>query len=165
MRNVGLYLLLAALGAGVIIALIAPPPSDSAQPAPEFTLKNLLGEPISLASYRGRVVVLDFWASWCKPCLTTFPDLHGLAVRFADRGVVLLAISLDRSAEAARTYLEAHGYPLQTVLWESLAAAQAVKASYGVGGIPRTFVIDRHGVIRFSGHPRQLTVKSIEPWL
>jgi len=165
MGNVGTYLLLGAIVIVALFAVFSPAPTPPARPAPEFTLENLLGEPVSLAAYRGQVVILDFWASWCKPCLTTFPALHELAERFSDRGVVLLAISLDRSAEAARTYLAAHGYPLETVLWESLAAAQAVKAHYDVSGIPRTFVIDRNGIIRFTGHPRQLTIEAIEPWL
>jgi len=133
--------------------------------APGFSLVSLDGEVVSLSDYRGQIVLLDFWASWCKPCRTTFPAVHALAERFADRGVTLLVVSLDASEEASRQYLTDEGYPTANVLWGSLDEARAVRNLYGVVGIPHTFVIDRDGLIRFDGYPRNLNAETIEPWL
>ena len=133
--------------------------------APAFTLQNLDGVDVSLTEYRGSVVILDFWATWCKPCTKTFPELHALQEEYADRGVVLLVISLDKSARRARDHLVENGFATDNVLWGSLEEARGVKELYGVGGIPRTFVVDRTGYIRFSGYPTRVTAELLEAWL
>ena len=133
--------------------------------APDFSLRSLGGEIVSLAQFRGRVVILDFWASWCAPCRATMPALHALWQDVASRGVVLVGISLDRSEAAAATYLAANQYEDMVALWESLAAAQSVASLYGVRAIPRTVVIDRNGVVRFNGHPATLSRALLEPIL
>jgi hypothetical protein len=93
------------------------------------------------------------------------PDLEALRTRYQDKGLVLVSVSLDRSGEDAKDYLERKGYEQFVGLWESFAAAKEVATLYGVFGIPRTFVIDRNGIIRYSGHPARLTDETIEPWL
>ena len=133
--------------------------------APLFTLPNLDGDDVSLAEYRGSVVILDFWATWCMPCTKTFPELHALQQAYADRGVVLLVVSLDKSAEDARDYLVENEFATDNVLWGSLKEAREVKELYSVCGIAHTLVIDRDGHIRFSGHPVRLTAEVIEAWL
>jgi len=133
--------------------------------APDFTLRSLDGEPVTLSAFRGKVVILDFWASWCYPCRISMPALHALWEKYRNQGVVLLGVSLDRSESAAEGYLKANGYTVLTALWESIYASQAVAQKYGVSGIPHTFVIDRDGIIRFSGHPTQLTASLIESLL
>jgi len=138
---------------------------ENAEIAPLFTLSNLDGDDVSLAGFRGSVAILDFWASWCKPCTKTFPALHALQLAYADRGVVLLVVSLDKSAERAREYLIENGFATDNVLWGSLKAARAVKDLYGVGGIAHAFLIDRAGYIRYSGHPTRLTPEELERWL
>lgn len=135
------------------------------QLAPEFTLAELSGGEVALSDFRNRVVVLDFWATWCSPCRASMPGLEALRARYHDKGLVLVSVSLDRSGENAKSYLEANGYEEFIGLWESLAAAKQVARLYGVFGIPRTFVIDRDGIIRYSGHPIRLTDTTIEPWL
>jgi len=135
------------------------------QLAPEFTLAELSGGEVALSDFRNRVVVLDFWATWCSPCRASMPGLEALRTRYRDKGLVVVSVSLDRSGEDARSYLERNGYEEFIGLWESLAAAKQVARLYGVFGIPRTFVIDRNGFIRYSGHPARLTDATIEPWL
>jgi peroxiredoxin len=156
---------LAALVAIAVLALASVSAAPTIEIAPDFSLKTLGGGTVTLSSLRGSVVILDFWASWCKPCTRSLPVLHALAARLADRGVVFLALSLDRTETAAREYADSHDLAPESVLYGSLDEARAVKDLYGVVGIPRTFVIDRDGWIRFSGTPIGVTEESIVPWL
>jgi thiol-disulfide isomerase/thioredoxin len=133
--------------------------------APGFTLKDLQGESISLSDFRGKVIILDFWASWCPPCRYSMPHLNEIGQRYQDEGLVVVAVSLDPNMADISTFLEENGYSDIVVLWESPTAAQAVKTRYGVSGIPHTFVIDRQGIIRYSDHPIRLRDRNIEPWL
>jgi len=135
------------------------------QAAPEFSLPDLGGETIHIVDYRGQVVIFDFWASWCKPCVTTTVHLDALCKRYQDEGVVLVGVTIDRRLEDAREFLNEHGSTHMVALWGSLDAAREVKALYEVVEIPHVFVIDRIGVIRFSGRPEELDSEDIEPWL
>jgi len=125
--------------------------------APNFTLLSLDGKSVSLSDFRGHVVILDFWASWCPPCRASMPVLQDFYEKYKGRGLVLLGVSLDRSAEDARYFLKEKGYHDLIALWGSVSASQGVAREYGVYGIPHTFVIDRDGIIRFSDHPLRLT--------
>jgi peroxiredoxin len=156
---------IAALVAMAVLLLASAPADEAPKLAPDFTLTALDGSAVALSSLRGSVVILDFWASWCAPCTRTLPSLHELASRLADRGVVLLAVSIDRTAEAAREYAESQAMALASILYGSLDEARAVKQLYGVVGIPHTFVIDRDGWIRFSGSPSGVTEELLAPWL
>lgn len=158
--------ILAGLIAVALLVLAAPPEEPRpVELAPDFSLESLGGGTVTLSSLRGQVVIIDFWASWCRPCTRTLPELHELAARYADRGVVLLAVSLDRTAEAAGDYADDLGLPTSSVLYGSLDAAKAVRDLYGVVGIPRTFVIDREGWIRFAGWPSAVDSARIEKYL
>lgn len=125
--------------------------------APNFTLPDLNGRSVSLSDFRGHVVIIDFWASWCPPCRASMPALRKYYEEYKDRGLVLVGVSLDRSAEDARAFLEANGYHDLIALWGSVSASQGVAREYGIYGIPHTFVLDPNGVIRFSDHPLRLT--------
>ena len=155
-------------------ALSPPDASDAASPtvgsqpgklAPDFRLLSLAGEPVRLSAFRGRFVILDFWASWCAPCKTTFPRLHALWRRVADRGVILIGVSLDRHRTDAEAYLDAAGFDDMIAVWESRAAALAVADRYDVEGIPHTLVIDPDGIVRYKGHPTGLTLERMEAFL
>jgi len=163
-KSIGIWIL---IGVGTLAVLGALLPELDREPelAEDFSLLNLDEETVSLSDFRGRVVVLDFWASWCGPCTKTFPSLHELHERFADRGVDLLVVSLDKTGEDSREFFIDGGFPIDNVLWGSLTEARAIQRLYGVVGIPRTFLIDRDGLIRFDGYPRNLTAEKIEPWL
>lgn len=135
------------------VLLIVPGSEQVLVEAPDFSLENLSGETVTLSALRGQIVVLDFWASWCKPCTRTLPALVALVHDFADRGAVLLAVSLDRTTAAAGKYAAEEGLNPSSVLYGSLEKARGVKALYDVVAIPRTFVIDRKGLVRYSGSP------------
>jgi len=131
--------------------------------APDFSLPTLAGKQVSLSDYRGRVVVLDFWASWCIPCRVTMPAIEELSRRFPE--IVLLGVSLDRSLSDAVAYIESRPESGLIPVYGSLSAASAVSQAYAVLGIPRTFVIDREGIVRFADHPANLTEDTIETLL
>ncbi len=135
------------------------------QAAPEFSLPNLGGKTIQIVDFRGQVVILDFWASWCVPCVTTTSHLEALRERYQDEGVVLVGVTIDRRLDDALKFLSEQGHAHLIALWGSLEDARKVKALYDVVEIPHVFVIDRMGVIRFSGRAEELDGTDIEPWL
>jgi peroxiredoxin len=153
-----------ALVALAFVFLITPVPEQLPVEAPDFSLESLSGEIVTLSSLRGKVVVLDFWASWCRPCTRTLPALDELVNRTAERDVVLLAISLDRTEAAVREYATEQGLLASSVLYGSLEKAREVKGLYGVVAIPRTFVIDREGIVRYSGSPSGVSEDLLLAW-
>jgi len=159
-----LSLLLALLLTAPSIALLGAEDSEL-EPVPLFTLPNLGGIDISLAEHLGNVIILDFWATWCHACTESFPDIHALQATYADRGVVLLIVCLDKDVEEARDYLVENGYPTDNVLYGSLDEARAVMTLLGVDAVTHAMLIDREGYIRFSGHPKRVTAELLEPWL
>ncbi|HEX2692156.1 MAG TPA: TlpA disulfide reductase family protein [Kofleriaceae bacterium] len=121
-------------------------PMKTGAQAPALALAQIgptgaLGAPVTLASMRGKVTVLDFWATWCNPCVVSMPRLERLARSHPD--VVVLAINLDDPA-AARALFDEHGYTKMTLLADDGDVSQR----YGVSLIPHTVVIDRSGVVR-----------------
>lgn len=131
------------------------------QRAPDFHLRSLENEAVALSDYLGKIVILEFWASWCGPCRFTMPELENIARSLAS-DVVLLGVSLDRSERNAANYLASNNFDAMIALYESYASAFAVFQTYGDGGIPKTYVIDRDGIIRFVGHPARLSRQTIE---
>ena len=116
------------------------------KPAPNIVVQNSDGVSVDLASYRGKVVLVDFWASWCPPCKTSFPALDALYREYASRGVEVLAVNLDERRRDAEAFLSAHPHRL-TVLFDPKGASPV---AFGVKGMPSSFVIDRAGSIRFT---------------
>jgi len=116
--------------------------------APEITLNNFNGQSVKLSDYRGKVVILNFWASWCPPCKSEMPELDKAAQEFAS-GVdaVLLTVNLtDGSRETvdkARKYIADNKYSMTVLLDTQGRAANA----YSITGIPTTYIIDKQGVI------------------
>jgi peroxiredoxin len=103
----------------------------------------LTGAPRSLAELRGKVVVLDFWASWCAPCRFVVPRLNAIKARFGAQGLAVVGLTTD-DAEVAATAAQKLGMTYGVVVDEK----GATSAAYGIGGLPTMFVIDRKGVIR-----------------
>ena len=112
--------------------------------APNFTLKNLDGKEISLNQFRGKHVLINFWATWCGPCKIEMPSLEALYERFKDRNFVLLAISNDMfGANIVKPFVKAHNINFPVLLDQRLKVSNAL----GVGSLPTTFMIDPQGKI------------------
>ncbi|MCF7823616.1 MAG: redoxin domain-containing protein [Candidatus Marinimicrobia bacterium] len=113
--------------------------SASAQEAPDFTLTNIEGESVSLSDFKGKVIIVDFWATWCGPCKMEIPGFIQLQEDYKD-DVVVLGISLDQGGPAAVVPFAQRmniNYPIV------YGDGKVVQAYGGVRGIPTTFVIDR----------------------
>jgi len=139
--------------------------AEVGQAAPQFTLADLHGNGVSLADFYGNVILLDFWASYCAPCLDELPRLYDLERTYRDEGLVLVPVSVDRTESRMLDALSSMGVQDTLHLWESREASQEVKALFNVRGIPHTVLIDRSGVIRFSADPGDLTEEFILRWL
>lgn len=113
------------------------------QPAPDIQLQRLDGSDFQLEALRGRVVVLDFWASWCGPCMQAMPQIDATVAAFADQGVELVSVNLQESREQIEAALERLGITPTVVLDRD----GAVAAHYHANAIPQTVVIDREGNI------------------
>jgi len=99
---------------------------------------------VSLNQFRGQVVVLNFWATWCPPCTQELPSLMDMQDRLRDRGVVVLGVSIDVDADAYHRFLKQRNVNFLTVR----DPEQKVAAIYGTSGWPETYIIDRKGVVR-----------------
>jgi thiol-disulfide isomerase/thioredoxin len=130
------------------------PRSGQAAPSASPTLENLTvadleGRRVSLDPFRGQVVVLDFWASWCVPCRSSFPFFNDLARRYADQGVRVLGLTLEENQDAILAFLESVRAEFPVIRDPSGAAGD----SFGVVAMPTTFLLDRRGNVaaRFEG--------------
>lgn len=114
-------------------------------PAPDFTLPDLNGQMVRLSDYKGKVVVLNFWATWCPPCRKEIPDFNELQAQYGDRGIQFIGVALDEeglSKVKKWTSTNPVNYPV-------VIADAAIKKAYGeMNAIPVTMLIDRQGIIR-----------------
>lgn len=113
---------------------------------PAVTLSDWQGEPIKLEDLRGKVLILDFWASWCDVCRTALPELDALAQRHRDDPVVVVAINIDRDTARADQFLSDH-LPRRHLMLLRDAEAQLM-ARFGAEGMPTLYVVDRDGIVR-----------------
>jgi cytochrome c biogenesis protein CcmG/thiol:disulfide interchange protein DsbE len=145
------YLIVAAVLPLVLLGLLSwrlavkSPVSASliGSPAPEFALSDLNGNPIRLADLRGRPVIVNFWASWCGPCVEEFPLLQRALEQHEADGLAVIGIVVQDRSEAARAFMARMG-----AAWPAaMDPDDSVAGSYGLYAPPESFFIDRHGVI------------------
>ncbi len=116
---------------------------DDGDYPPPFTLPDLEGNQVSLSDYRGKVVVLDLWATWCGPCRAEIPLLVELYEELKDEGLVVVGVGLDRGgAGVLKPFVASNN-----VTYPILVGNPAIQAEYRVSGIPTTFILDRDGRI------------------
>jgi len=120
-----------------------PGPTLEGALAPAFELQNENGEMVSLDQYRGKLVFLNFWATWCAPCVDEIPDMMALNSQFEGRPFQMLAISVDTDWQMVNDFYAEHGFDLPTLL----DPGRQVASDYRATGYPETFLIDGDGVI------------------
>jgi len=146
--------LFAAMAAMALITLAAAGAAACAQrraeaeavPAPDFSLKDLQGNSLSLSSYKGKVLVINFWATWCPPCRREIPDFIEVYKEYKDRGLEILGVSVDEASAAALlewTRKQGINYPI------ALATPEIVRDYEPGDFIPATIIVDRKGLIRY----------------
>lgn len=111
--------------------------------APDFTLRDMQGKAITLSSLRGKVVVLNFWATWCPPCKAEMPSLNRLYRDLKARGLEIIAVSSDSASSYVKDYLAKTPLDFTIVHDET----KAVTKQYKVFSMPTTFLIDRNGIV------------------
>ena len=114
--------------------------------APDFEAKQLDGSTFRLSDYRGKkAVLIDFWATWCGPCIKEVPTIKSIAETYRDQGLEVVGVSLDRDEKALRDFVEKE--KLSYVQVYGREKSQEITKSYGVWGIPSVFLVDKNGVI------------------
>ena len=135
---------LALLGAMLLAARAGAPAGASiGSAAPDFALTDLDGTPVRLSDLRGRPVVINFWASWCGPCVEEFPLLRRAAEEHADAGLAIVGVVVDDRSEAARDFMARLGATWPAVMDPGARVAQR----YGIFGPPETFFVGRDGIV------------------
>ena len=127
---------------GLLVASCAP----AKKKAPDFNLMDMNDKPVRLSDYQGKVVILDFWATWCGPCRSGIPDLNALYSDYRSKGLEILGISVDEGGKGK--VLEGMQEHSITINYPILIATEEVQKSYGgIEAIPTTFILDKEGNI------------------
>jgi peroxiredoxin len=108
--------------------------------APDFSVRDLDGKPAKLSDYKGKVILLNFWASWCEPCLSEMPALERMYAKLRDKGFAVVAVGMDDTPTALKEFKDRLGlsFPI-------LVDSSGQTKMYKVHGFPESFIIDRSG--------------------
>ncbi|MCE2435578.1 MAG: carboxypeptidase regulatory-like domain-containing protein [Candidatus Latescibacteria bacterium] len=131
--------------------------------APEFEAQRLDGSTFRLSDYRGKkAVLIDFWATWCPPCIDEIPTIKRIAETYRDQGLEVVGVSLDREEKALRDFVKEEKLNYVQVFDEE--KSDAIAKSYGVWGIPSVFLVDKNGVLnamKLRGDRTEVAVKAL----
>jgi cytochrome c biogenesis protein CcmG/thiol:disulfide interchange protein DsbE len=145
-RTFAILLVAAGVAAGAdqpTIRAVLKAPSDRTV-APQFVLRDSSGKRAKLSKYRGKVVLLDFWATWCTGCKKEIPWFSEFQRKYAKEGLAVVGVSMDEDGwKAVKPFLAEHRIPYRMLLGDASTAQ-----SYGIQGMPDTFLIDRRGAWR-----------------
>ncbi|MFT5712002.1 MAG: thiol-disulfide isomerase/thioredoxin [Glaciecola sp.] len=130
----------------IFITLLLAAGIANATAASEFTLPDFHSNEqlVSLKDFKGKVVYLDFWASWCKPCRTSFGWMNEMQAKYAEQGFEVISINLDQDKDSINTFLAS--YPAHFKIL--LDPKGEVAADYGLVGMPSSYLIDKRGILR-----------------
>ena len=129
----------------VALTLVVGVARADVKPAPDIQLRTARGTTARLSDFKGKVVLVDFWASWCRPCVRSFPAIDGLYRKFRGRGLEVLAVNMDQQRRDADAFLSRVPHVMRIFFDVDGHALQA----FALGGIPSLVLIDRLGNVRF----------------
>lgn len=129
----------------LVILTPATAAENTIQSAPPFSLPGESGQQISLKDFQGKVVLVDFWASWCAPCIRSFPWMNSMLEKYGQDGFAVIAINMDQEPELAKKFLQKQNSALTIAFDPKGAVAQ----QYQVMGLPNSFLIDKQGRIAY----------------
>jgi thiol-disulfide isomerase/thioredoxin len=130
--------------AGILLLPHCAPKEKETALAPNFTLKTLDGQEITLSQLKGKVVLLDFWATWCAPCRESIPHLVQLYKTYRQSGLEVVGMNVDRGdVDTVRRFVKSMDIPYPIIL-----ASDELERNYGITGLPTTILIDKEGNIR-----------------
>jgi peroxiredoxin len=133
--------------AGLLAVLVALPLGaavDTNSPAPDFTLNGQSGKPVALTQFKGQVVMLNFWASWCGPCRQEMPLLDSIYKKYSKLGFTMIGVNVEPDSKAANDWLKQTPVTFP-ILYDT---DSKVSKLYGVSGMPSTVIVDRKGTVR-----------------
>lgn len=111
-------------------------------PAPDFVLPDMTGKPVRLSDFRGKVVLLEFWTTWCPPCKLAIPELNDLYTKYKDSNLVILSVSMDEDIGIVKDFMEEY-----EILFPVLFDDKGIFENFGVYTIPTALVIDEEGMV------------------
>ncbi|WP_374086457.1 TlpA family protein disulfide reductase [Methylomicrobium lacus] len=151
MKNAAIVILIGlfALAGGIALRYsMYPAPETDASPLPEFTLSDVSGKPRSIGEWKGKLLVINFWATWCPSCREEMPDLVALQQHYAAQGVQVLGIALE-DKEPVEEYLNSAKINYPTLIAGDQGMALAAQMGNNAEAVPYTVVVDRAGLIRY----------------
>lgn len=120
--------------------------AESKEPAPNFTLKIVKGKDFHLSDYKGKPILINFFASWCLPCREEMPVLEKIVHEYEPKGVVFLGIAVDDTEAKIKDFIARYGVTFPV----GLDKTATIQKSFGIYGIPTTYFINKQGVINYS---------------
>ena len=150
MKTAGLILIavaVLALGGGIIArGLLSPTDQASAKSLPDFTLPDVSGQPHAISEWQGKLRVINFWATWCGPCLKEIPEFIALQNHYADKGLQFIGIAID-SPEAVATYLNSININYPILVGDMPAISIAHELGNHIDAVPFTVIVNQQGQI------------------
>ena len=140
--TLSLLALVLLVGCEDIFKTSSPAPQSGGE-APAFTLPTLRGESVSLSEYRGKLVLINFWATWCPPCVEEMPSMEKLYKKMKGKPFEILAVSTIESESAVKEFVKKNGFSFSILLDKDGSVAE----KYGVFSLPETYILDRDGKV------------------
>lgn len=130
--------------------------------APDFVLNDTNGNPVKLSDYRGKVVMIDFWASWCNICVKAIPEVKEIYDKYSDKDFEIISVSVDHNEEEWKQALTAYSMNWVHVFDEKAPSKNNVSSiKYKVSGIPTVVIIDKDGIIRYLSYHNKIQIESV----